>query len=245
MNYVVAVIANNNVVIFLKLLLESLECIKFDFSKFYLGDAGLDDHNFKHEINIIDLPNKKYGKFRTQSPDYRYIISNRVRFLNRVSQITQGQSILQLDADTYVIKDDFSLVDSSADVTLTVREAEVGGYIPKFVSQKSHYPNLGVVFWNKPDRCKQFWRRWDELRTVLPPHPGQYEQNIFLHAMQEESFKKLKAQKIQCYYYNCYDPSWLRYNPSILHFKGPEGRDETSTEPHPTFLQHLKRTYQT
>lgn len=245
-DYSLAVIASHNVMNFLNLLIESLKYFNFDFSQFYLGDAGLNKEDIeilkrKVDPHIIDLPKKDHGEFRTQSVNYRRVIDNRIMFLNKVYDKTKGKSILQLDADTYIVKSDFSLIDVGADLTLTVRSAPSHLAISEFEKYHRHYPNLGVVFWNNPLNCKELWQELEKLRSVVAPSDHQYEQNIFFHGMESSVFKKLEVQEIECKYYNCYNVDWLGYEPAIIHFKnGRMGRDGKGN-PNSELLNYCRR----
>lgn len=246
-DYYLAVIASHNVIGFLNILLKSLKRLNFDFSKLYLGDAGLKSEDLiklNKKINIINLPNKNQNKFRTQSIEYRRIIDNRVWFLKKVNSAIGGLPILQLDTDTYVVKTDFSLIDPESDVVLTVRDVSKGNInatVRRFKQYITHYPNLGVVFWNKPNNCITIWNEWERLRSVISPDKSQYEQNIFLHVMESPIFKKIKVQKIYCCYYNSYSPSWLKkYDSSIVHFKGGSARDKSQRKPNSAWSKFLE-----
>jgi len=245
-DHFIAVMASHNVMKFLNLLIESLKRLNFDFSQFYLGDVGLKKEDVvkikeKIDINIIDLPEKNEGEFRTQSVDYRKIIDNRVIFLNKVHEKAKEKGILQLDADTYIVRNDFSLIDPDADLTLTVRDALPHLVVSEFKNHCKHYPNLGVVFWNKPPNCKKLWQECERLRKIIDPSNHQYEQNIFLHAMESEAFKELKVQKIKCEYYNCYNVDWLKYEPAIIHFKGGKMARDKEGNPNSELLNYCRK----
>ena len=246
-DYSLAVIASHNVVGFLNILLGSLCLLNFDFSKLYLGNAGLKDKDIaklNNKINIISLHNKNQNKFRTQSLDYRCVIDNRVQFLREVNSITNGSPILQLDADTYVVKDDFCLIDDEVDIVLTVRDVSKGrqnSITKRFKKHTKQYPNLGVVFWNKPNNCIEVWDEWERLRNTVSPDGSQYEQNIFFHMMDTRAFNNVSVQKIYCYHYNSYVIGWLKeYGSSIVHFKGGSARDKSQRKPNPCWAEFLK-----
>lgn len=239
-DYSIAVLANNNVKHFLDYLIESLVKFNFDFSNFYLGDVGLTGYVNKVGLNIISLPYKDYGEFKTQSNNYRKIIKNRFIFLDKVFNLSYNKKVLQLDSDTYVLDDSFTFIDESSDVTLTVREVGQGCYVEKFFYKMNRYPNCGVIFWNNADNCKIILDRWAKLYDEVEPHRGQYEQNVFLHLMETDEFKKLNVQEVHCKYCNCYKEEWFKYNPSIIHFKGGDARTSDFRNPKPGFLKYCR-----
>jgi len=237
-DYSISVITNNVYLHFFDLLLESLKKLNFDFSNFYLGDVGIDNVERYNYLNIIDLPIKKYSNTKTQTNGYRQIISNRTIMLNNITDVSD-KPILQLDADTYIVKSLFN-IDSDSDITITIRNVIKTGLIKKFSYRVKRYPNLGVVFWNKPNKCRKFWSIWDKIRKTISAHQGQYEQNSFLHAMESKEYKDLKSQEVPCYQYNCYDSKWLKHKPSIIHFKGCEGRDVSKKLPNKKLLEYCR-----
>lgn len=236
-DYNIAVIASENVVVFLDILLQSLRCLKFPMNQFYLGDGGLFEPSFYakiYEVNVVDLLIKRYTNFKTQSNEYRDIINNRVYFLNKVCELCSGKPMLQLDVDTYIVKSEFAFVDPLADVVLTVRKTRQ--CIKEHAEFADSYPNLGVVFWNKPERCFQFWKEWGLMKYKVKPSGGQYEQNHFLHTMKTGAMDGLNMQTVLCQYANCYKVKWFNEFTTIVHFKGCEGRDETGRLPNKDLL---------
>lgn len=241
-DYSIGILASHNVVKFLAVLLDSLERLHVDPSHIYVGDAGLQDTELEElidarRINIIDLPAKNKGTFKTQSPPYKTIIGNRVNFLRNIQKLDLKGAILQLDADTAVVKEEFPDVDPTAELILTVREDS--SYIEKFKKHKDAYPNLGVAFWRLSSRSEPLWKKWNKVKRSVHDNTGQYEQNTFLHLMNEDEYLFMKVQKLPCTKYNCYKPEWLVNDPCIIHFKGKEGRDSSGKGPNPKMLKYV------
>lgn len=182
-----------------------------DRFKVVIADAGL----LMREREVLqpsyDFAYKHYGDVRIQSKSYRELIAQRPRFL--LTLFETEKHVLSMDADTEFIKDDLSLLDSSSDMTLSVRESQNvwGQYDPK-------YPNLGVVFYHNPKKCAPFVRRWEEITYSKEPLKT-FEQGNFYRAMQEEEFKQLNVQYLHCKYYNCYETAWKNCKTSIIHKK--------------------------
>ena len=224
--YTLAIIASNNVYPYLKQHVFLLLNMAIQYDKLVIGDAGLLDEqkdeiksllHEKVEFASLTHQNKDTG-FKTQSDQYRKIIDNRIGFLKTLFHREDIESVVQLDADTALIRNDFSMLDKTADVSLTVRPVTPYDHI--LAQFQVDYPNCGVIFWNKPKKCLKFLDAWEKYKNENPPKGGQYEQNYFLHACLTDSFKALNVQKIHCAYYNCYNKDWLNPKTSILHYKG-------------------------
>ena len=224
--YTLAVIASNNVYSYLKQHVFFLINCKIHFRKLVIGDAGLLSQQREEiskalgdKVSFIDFEHKNYDdNFKTQSDQYRKIIDHRISFLRNIFLDQDTERVIQLDADTAVVRNDFSMLDKSCDVSLTVRPVTPYDHI--LGQFQVDYPNCGVIFWNNPKRCIPFLDYWEMYKNKNPPKGGQYEQNYFLHACLGEEFQDLNVQKIHCAYYNCYDKSWLNEKTSILHYKG-------------------------
>ena len=242
--YTLAIISSNNVYNYLKQHVVILSNLEIRYRKLVVGDAGLLSEQKKELSNILgdkieffdlDHQNKAQG-FKTQSDQYRKIIDNRISFLKNLFLRDDVERVVQLDADTSVIRNDFSMLDKNSDISLTVRPVTPYDHI--LAQFQVDYPNCGVIFWNNPEKCIEFLDAWEEYKNNNPPKGGQYEQNYFLHACLTDSFKKLKVQKIHCAYYNCYNRDWLNPMTSILHYKGstklfgPGGGDFHSRSDH-------------
>lgn len=241
-DYSIGVLASHNVIGFLTILLDSLKKLNVDPSQIYVGDAGLLDNEIDElvdirGVHIIDLPMKNKGTFKTQSEPYKIVIGNRINFLKNIQRLDIKGAILQLDADTAVVKEEFEDVDPKAQLILTVREDS--DYIKKFAKHKNAYPNLGVTFWKTGPRAKALWEKWARIRKNVPDNTGQYEQNSFLHVMNEDEYFFMRVQKLPCEKYNCYKPEWLVNDPCIIHFKGREGRDRSKRGPNPILLKYV------
>jgi len=243
-DYSIGIIASHNVIRFLKILLESLWKFDVDRKQIFIGDVGLSESEIellvhKYKVSVIDLPHKNKGTFRTQSPQYKMIINNRVEFLRTIKRIDRKGAILQLDADTAIADGQFPDIDPNAEIVLTVRKDS--SYILKFRKHKDAYPNLGVVFWRLSNQTETLWNKWAKIKKHVPDNTGQYEQNIFLHLMEEPEFLSMNVQKLPCEKYNCYKPEWLIHHPYIIHFKGKEGRDKSKKDPNRKLLEYIAR----
>lgn len=224
--YTLAIIASNNVYSYLLQNVFLLKELNISFKKLVIADIGLLD-NQKKEIQsilqdrvfFIDFENKNFNTgFKTQSNEYRKIIDNRIEFLRKLFLDASNEKVLQLDADTSIIRNDFGMVDKESDISLTVRPVTPYDHI--LGQFQVDYPNCGVIFWNNPKNCLKFLDAWEEYKNNNPPKGGQYEQNYFLHACLTKEFEELNVQKIHCAYYNCYERDWLNNKTSILHYKG-------------------------
>lgn len=224
--YTLAVIASNNVYQYLHQHVFFLLAREIKFKNLVIGDAGLLDEQ-KHglqnalgdRVSFIDFETKNYETdFKTQSDEYRKIIDNRIGFLRELFSNSEIDKVLQLDADTAIIQNDFRMLDKDTDVSLTVRPVTPYDHI--LGQYQVDYPNCGVIFWNNPKQCIDFLDHWELYKNSNPPKGGQYEQNYFLHACLGEEFRALKVQKIHCAYYNCYNADWINPHTSILHYKG-------------------------
>lgn len=224
--YSLAIIASNNVYSFLKQHVLFLINMQINFKTLFVGDAGLLEGQIREitdslrgRVVFISLKhqNAETG-FKTQSDQYRRIIDNRIDFLKTIFLRDDVHRVVQLDADTSIIRNDFSMLDKSCDISLTVRPVSPGDHI--LGQFQVDYPNCGVIFWNNPRKCLDFLDAWQDYKNENPPKGGQYEQNYFLHACLTDSFKKLNIQKIHCAYYNCYNRDWLNQKTSIIHYKG-------------------------
>ena len=224
--YTLAVIASNNVYSYLKQHVFLLLNMNIEYDKLVIGDAGLLEDQKLEIKNVLQdkvefLPlghqNSDVG-FKTQSDEYRRIIDNRINFLRTLFKRDDVKRVVQLDADTGVIRNDFSMLDKDADVSLTVRPVTPYDHI--LAQFQVDYPNCGVIFWNRPKNCLNFLDAWEKYRNENPPKGGQYEQNYFLHACLTDAFKDLNVQKIHCAYYNCYNREWFNEKTSVLHYKG-------------------------
>ena len=224
--YTLAIIASNNVYNYLKQHVFFLITFNIEFRKLVVGDAGLLESQREEiksalgdRVEFVDFEIKNFDSgFKTQSEEYRKIIDNRVSFLRDLFLDPSNERVLQLDADTSIVRNDFKMLDKSADVSLTVRPVTPYDHI--LAQFQVDYPNCGVIFWNNPKAALPFLEYWDQYRTSNPPKGGQYEQNYFLHACLGKEFQEMKVQKIHCAYYNCYDRSWINPDTSILHYKG-------------------------
>ena len=226
-DYHLAVIASHNVFTFLQTLVCSLTDNQIRYRKLVIGDAGLLPSEIewvrsmigdKLDVERFDLREEGDG-FVTQSAQYRKIIYNRVPFLRDLFLNDEVDHVVQLDADTMIVSNDFSLLDRSADVTLNVHKVAPNGSV--FKEFGDDYPNCGVIFWHNPWACFDVLATWERLRDTLDPHPGQFEQNCFLHMMASPAWKHLDVQMLHCRFYNCYHPFWFRDSQtSLLHLKG-------------------------
>ena len=224
--YTLAIIASNNVFDYLKQHIFFLENAHIRFKNLVIGDAGLLESQrreissiFKDRVSYIDFEDKNYDtNFKTQSNEYRKIIDNRIDFLRKIFLNEDTQHVIQLDADTAIIQNNFKMLNKSADVSLTVRPVTPYDHI--LGQFQVDYPNCGVIFWNNPKSCIPFLDHWEKYKQENPPKGGQYEQNYFLHACLDETFTSLNVQKIHCAYYNCYNSDWINQDTSILHYKG-------------------------
>jgi hypothetical protein len=224
--YTLAIIASNNVFDYLRQHAFFLLNAQIEFKNLVIGDAGLLKSqrqeiaaSFPDRVTFVDFEDKNYEtNFKTQSDQYRKIIDNRISFLRRIFLDENTQSVVQLDADTAVIQNNFKMLDKSADVSLTVRPVTPYDHI--LGQFQVDYPNCGVIFWNDPAASLPFLDHWEKYKNENPPKGGQYEQNYFLHACLDESFTRLNVQKIHCAYYNCYNADWINQDTSILHYKG-------------------------
>ncbi len=225
-DYTLAIIASNNVFEYLKQHVFILKNLNINFKKLVIADLGLLKEQkaylkgiLQEKIEFVDFENKNFNKgFKTQSDQYRKIIDNRINFLRMLFLDEDNRRVIQLDADTAIIRNDFSMLDKDADVSLTVRPVTPWDHI--LAQFQVDYPNCGVIFWNNPRKCLSFLNAWEEYKDNNPPKGGQYEQNYFLHACLGKEFKALNVQKIHCAYYNCYERQWLNDKTSILHYKG-------------------------
>jgi hypothetical protein len=224
--YTLAIIASNNVFSYLLQHVLILKNLNIIFKKLIVADIGLLGDQRKtligilgDKIEFVDFKNKNFNTgFKTQSDQYRRIIDNRISFLKQLFENEENERVIQLDADTSIIRNDFSMLDKDADVSLTVRPVTPWDHI--LGQFQVDYPNCGVIFWNNPKKCLNFLDAWERYKNNNPPKDGQYEQNYFLHACLEKEFKALSVQKIHCAYYNCYEKDWLNDKTSILHYKG-------------------------
>lgn len=224
--YSLAVIASNNVYNYVLQQAIIIKNLNISFKNMFIADLGLlkeqKDNLSKiigNNLFFIDFENKNYNTgFKTQSNEYRSIIDNRISFLRTLFLDSRVEKVLQLDADTSIIRNDFSMLDKSSDISLTVRPVTPWDHI--LGQFQVDYPNCGVVFWNNPKNCLKFLDAWEEYKNNNPAKGGQYEQNYFLHACLSDEFRKLNVQKIHCAYYNCYEREWLNEKTSILHYKG-------------------------
>jgi hypothetical protein len=245
----IVVLANNNVLRFLTLLIKSVANLNIPLSNFYVGNVGISSHlvdklnkwTLKHwdsTVQIVPLSYEDYTNFQTQSFQYTKIIQKRLELLRKVYKLS-SRPILQLDADTYIIKSNFPDVTPNCDLTLTVRQQNTEGVISKFKHEAKKYPNLGVIFWQNLKECTLLWDRWEELYLTTPKHGGQFEQNVFLHLMQTRLFNYFNVDKLPCHLYNCYNPKWLHYDPYIIHFKTGEGREANKKTPNSELLKFI------
>ena len=227
----VAVIASSNVMPFLLNLLQSIEQNKIKLRQLVIGDAGLSPLDrsmlmarvrhtpLQSKLELVELPLRDEGVgFKTQSESYRKVINNRVSFLRGLFLRDDVDHVLQLDADTELLSNDFSELDLSCDATLTMRRVSPGGHVSGIWSDA--YPNCGVIFWNDPWACLEVLDVWDGLRKSLPPHSGQYEQNAFVQMMKTEAWGRLTVQELPCRTFNCYHPFWRDGDERIVHLKG-------------------------
>jgi len=225
-DYTLAVVANHNVFGFLKQLVVCLQWKGILFRSLCVGDAGLLDTEVEWLEMVLGnrltrFPLAKQFKQEgivTQDGTYREIISQRIPFLRYVFGECAGAPVLQLDADTAIIDNDFSLVDPNSDLTLTVRE--VTSLEHALGKNEKEYPNLGVVFWNRPERCYDFLSAWEVVQRTTNPCVGQFEQGFFYRAMSSSDFSRLSVQRVHCRYYNCYRAKWIESQTSVLHYKG-------------------------
>ena len=224
-DYTIAIVASNNVFNFLRQNLIILKNQNIKYKNICIADAGLLEEQKKFIVELIgnkvsfyNCNHKNYDVgFKTQSNEYRKIIDNRISFLKYLIN-NNIERILQLDADTAIISNNFCMLNKAADVSLTVRPVTPDDHI--LGQFQVDYPNCGVIFWNNSKRCLDFINYWEEYKDNNPPKGGQYEQNYFLHATLSEQFNKLNVQKIHCAYYNCYKREWINRLTSILHYKG-------------------------
>jgi len=224
--YTIATIASHNVIDFLRQLVDSLLQNNIKFKKMVIGNAGLLQEEveqlreqLREKIEFIDFENQLcHDGIKTQSNDYKKIIDNRVPFLREIFTDPETERVIQLDADTAIISNDFSLLEKDSDITLTVRE--VGPHDHVLAIADKEYPNCGVIFWNNPTNCLNFLNMWSVVQERVNSHPGQYEQNYFYRATKTKVFQSLKVQKLHCRHYNCYMPDWISEQTSILHYKG-------------------------
>ena len=167
-DYTLAVIASNNVFRYLYQHVYFLESREIRFKRLVIGDAGLLSIQkaviagfLPGKISFLDLEKKRYESgFKTQSDEYREVIDNRIPFLRTLFQDSSIDGVVQLDADTAVIQNNFKMLDKCADMSLTVRPVTPYDHILR--QFQVDYPNCGVIFWNKP-------RRWTRLPvTALP-----------------------------------------------------------------------------
>ena len=233
--YTIAIIANHNVYDFLQQLVISLIEKKIRFKKVVIGNAGL----FPGEVDWVENqlgPKVEFISFetqlvhndiRTQDKDYRKIIDNRIPFLREIFNNNDTERVLQLDVDTSIISNDFSLLEKGKDVTLTVREVDWKDHV--LGKSEKDYPNCGVIFWNNPKNCLKFLLAWEDAKKMTPASSGQYEQNYFYHAMMSKAFSNLDVQRLHCRYYNCYEARWINNKTSIVHYKGKNSDDTYRT----------------
>jgi len=224
--YTLAVIASNNVYSYLLQQAFLIKNLGIEYKNMFVADIGLLEEQKKQlksilgeKINFLEFDHKNFNTgFKTQSNEYRNIIDNRINFLRTLFLHDDVEKVVQLDADTAIIRNDFSMLDKKADMSLTVRPVTPWDHI--LGQFQVDYPNCGVIFWNNPKNCLKFIDAWERYKNNNPPKGGQYEQNYFLHACLEDEFKELKVQKIHCAYYNCYEKEWINEKTSILHYKG-------------------------
>tara|TARA_B100000131_G_scaffold323119_1_gene379944 strand:+ start:7737 stop:8549 length:813 start_codon:yes stop_codon:yes gene_type:complete len=224
--YTLAIIASNNVYNYLKQHVFFLRSAEIKFKNLVIGDAGLLEKQKEEivdglgeKVSFVEFEDKNYDtNFKTQSNEYRKIIDNRVQFLKDIFLDKNTERVVQLDADTAIIQNNFKMLDKTADVSLTVRPVTPYDHI--LGQFQVDYPNCGVIFWNNPTKSIPFLNHWEEYKQNNPAKGGQYEQNYFLHACLDDSFTQLNVQKIHCAYYNCYNADWLNQDTSILHYKG-------------------------
>ena len=170
-DYTLAVIASNNVYSYLKQHVLLLMNMGIEYEKLVVGDAGLIEDQKKEiksalqekvEFVSLDHQNSDVG-FKTQSDQYRKIIDNRLDFLRSLFKRPDVKRVVQLDADTGVIRNDFSMLDKSADISLTVRPVTPYDHI--LAQFQVDYPNCGVIFWNNPKNCLDFLDAWERYKN--------------------------------------------------------------------------------
>ena len=230
-NYALCVMANHNVMDFTAELLSSIRDNSIEYKHIYFGDVGFTEDDKKAlkgyglDITFIDLEYKFTSTgSKTQSPEYRKIIAQRPQFLQTVASMGNN-SLVSLDADTAVISNDFTLLNTSKDITLTVREA--GPDIHVLPIFEVDYPNCGVIFYHNMKNCEKFFERWEWCMKNVEEHELTFEQWYFYSAMQFEEFQELDVQKLHCRYYNCYDINWKNKATSILHYKSYDAKRDT------------------
>src|SRR5690606_9626357 len=112
-------IASHNCFAFVKQFVTAFVTYRIKARSLLLGDAGLRDYEIEYVKRMLPIPVKVIGQssqiykngIDTQSDDYRKIISNRIPFLRQVFALANYGPVLQIDADTAIVSNNFSLVD--------------------------------------------------------------------------------------------------------------------------------------
>ena len=114
--YKLAVIASNNVYKYLKQHVIITAGMNINHAGLIIGDGGLLEEQkqeikevLKEKVEFLELNHKNEETgFKTQSDQYRKIIDNRISFLRRIFERQDVERVIQLDADTSIIRNDFS-----------------------------------------------------------------------------------------------------------------------------------------
>lgn len=235
--YDILTVCNHAHFLFLQILLESIRTYQVPFRKLFLVDAGLLDSeksallNRYSDINVKILDNQiknTQAQVRTQSYEYRDLIQFRAKIIKDLFSQKKTEQLLQVDADVAFLGNPFTKESMAGDIALTVRHASKELSI--WNKATDNYPNIGVVFWNNPNKAIHFIDDWLLELHSNEPHPTQYEQAAFIRAMSfGPHFKNLDSYYIPCERYNCYKTKWLHHKPLSLHFKS-KGYHETPFE---------------
>ena len=211
-DYTIAVVGNHSIFPYLQVLHGSLRHIRY--KKLIICDCGLleDEKRKLKGAEFYDSPVKFYeDNIRVQSETYKKLIAQRPKFI--LDLCKTEDHILCLDADTLVSHNDFSLLQPEYDLTLTHTHAEWD------LKETRPYINLGVMFFNNPKNCVSLIERWIK-QTESPNLPNQhFEQGNFIDTVNGGEYVPFTMQWVHCKHFNCFHKDWLRFIPTIIHFR--------------------------
>jgi hypothetical protein len=173
------------------------------------------------------------GQFLVSALGKASFLSNTQKMLawaDVVEHAPDGQPILLIDCDTFVVGPLDAIWDEPFDIAYTVK---VPGWqhIPKEQWQPKIPFNSGVVFVRVSPRVREFFRVWREENLVMlrdRDHHRQWRgvygginQAALGRAIQSGWLTQLDLKEIPCQVWNCEDSSWAKFDEAtrIVHVK--------------------------
>lgn len=171
------------------------------------------------------------------------------RWAEVVAAAAEGDEIVLIDVDTFILRDLAPAFDRPFDVAYTLRDSVPPVALPF---------NAGVVFIRANDASRRFMRMWRDENRRMAADPayhlpwfkryGGINQAALGKILAEDlpASVEIRVESLPCSEWNCEDSTWARFDPAVtrvVHVKSALRRDVFNLSPAVPGLRHLTRLW--